>query len=259
MIRVDYHTHTNFSDGQASVQELLHAAERAGLDEVVISDHFDVMDYRPAIANLTSEQLLVHFTKIRELSTRGKLRVLCGIETQPGTRGLKLNPKIEESCDVIITSCHYVPFCGRLEPGEYENDEYWQAYKETMLQIARSRGHILGHSEEYLPIEPLIKGQSTNYQNRRDICKAIANMYLDKRYIVQLTDALLDSGKACELHCATQSPREWVISYMADRGVAFSVGSDAHSEKSVGQVDWAYEMLHNTKARLYRLPKGDCQ
>jgi len=40
-----YHNHTRWSDGRATVAEMLQAAQRAGLEEVGISDHFVLSPY----------------------------------------------------------------------------------------------------------------------------------------------------------------------------------------------------------------------
>jgi histidinol phosphatase-like PHP family hydrolase len=251
MRKADFHTHTTFSDGHNSIHEVLEAAARASIEVLAITDHFDPNDYRPAIAGLTEPALLDHFRAIREAARNYDLQVLCGVETTPLPDGsLALSPGAITQCEVIITSCHYLPYDGELKPGEFFNDRYWSVYKECMLAMADGAGHILGHCEDYLPIERLIHGLATTYTQRRTICLEIVNRYLDRPYIEKLAANLSRSGKMCELHCATQTPREWVARLLATKGVRFSPGSDAHAADQVGKTEWAYHFADSVNGNL---------
>ncbi|MHA1501374.1 MAG: PHP domain-containing protein, partial [Candidatus Heimdallarchaeota archaeon] len=39
MVRIDMHTHTNYSDGTDSAEEIIRQAEKIGLDGIAITDH----------------------------------------------------------------------------------------------------------------------------------------------------------------------------------------------------------------------------
>ena len=43
-MKMDWHIHSTFSDGQQSVDELIINAERIGLESIAITDHFDIND-----------------------------------------------------------------------------------------------------------------------------------------------------------------------------------------------------------------------
>jgi len=243
MRKADFHTHTLFSDGRNSIREVIEAAVSASVEVLAITDHFDPNDYRPAIAGLTETMLLHHVQTVREIAREFDVQVLCGVETTPLPDGtLAISPLAISQCDLIITSCHYVPYDGEVCPGEYFNDGYWNTYKECMLAMAAGAGHILGHCEDYLPIERFIHGLGTTYAQRRAICLEIVERYLDRAYVQKLAYNLNKSGKVCELHCATQTPREWVIRLLAAEGVRFSPGSDAHGAAHIGMTDWAYRI-----------------
>ncbi len=254
-MKMDLHTHTVFSDGKATVAELLHQASVAGVDLLAVTDHFDPNDYRPSIANLSEEALLTHFDLIKGLSeSYPDMVVLCGIETVPLADGtLDLSQEVKARCDLVVTSCHYLPYRKALVPGDFFTDEYWELFKQTMLSMAAGEGDILGHCEDYLPIKEFLCGMNTTFSERREICRRIVDRYCDEQYVHALADALVGSGKSCELHCATQTPREWVIERMADRGVTFTVGTDSHSLDSVGQVSWAYDMIDRFGLRLRQM------
>jgi len=55
MLTCDLHVHTNFSkDGESSIEEILRAAEAAGLDAIAITDHDSVDGAKKALACETS-------------------------------------------------------------------------------------------------------------------------------------------------------------------------------------------------------------
>ncbi|AEC01724.1 PHP domain protein [Parasphaerochaeta coccoides DSM 17374] len=251
MIRSDFHVHTVFSDGRNTISDVLRLAAQRNIGTLAITDHFDPRDWRPAIASISELALLRHFQEIREESTRQKIDVLCGLETTPDSDGrLTFSTLVRQASLPIITSCHYIPDAPAAIPGEYFNDHYWKTCKEFMLQMALGEGDILGHCEDYLPIEPLIEGMGTTYEIRRRICAEIVDRYFDRPYVEKLADNLLSSGKCCELHSATRTPREWVVRLLAQRGVPFTPGSDAHGEALVGNTGWAYEIAERTGAHL---------
>ncbi len=243
MKHVDYHTHTTFSDGTGTIREMLAKAAELGLDTIAITDHFDLNDPRPHISNITADALLNHFAEIKEAAHDFSTNVLCGIETTPLPGGkLDITDDVRKSCDLIITSCHYMKYDGIINPGEFFNDRYWEQFKEIVLETALAEGDIFGHVEEYLPIKEMIEGLNTTFAQRREICRSIADRYFDRPFFEKLTDNLKKSGKACELHCETSTPREHVIEYMSRNGIRFTPGSDAHTVNHLGKVDWAYAM-----------------
>ncbi len=251
MRKADFHTHTTFSDGRGTVRQVVETASTLGIDVLAITDHYDPNDFRPSISNLTEEALLAHFEEIRALGQEFGITVLCGVETTPLPSGmLAMRSPLIEACDVLITSCHYLPFEGDIEPGVFFNDRYWDMYKEFMLMMAAGPGQILGHCEDYLPIERFIEGLETTYDERRSICRRIVERYLDRAYIEALGHALLATDKACELHCATKTPRPWVIQQLADMNVRFTPGSDSHGLGTVGKTEWAYTMAQEVKGYL---------
>lgn len=70
----DYHTHTKASDGHSTLAENVAAAKRAGLEEIVISDH----GFKSIFANMTVK----NFEKQQDfIKTEQGVRVLQGLES----------------------------------------------------------------------------------------------------------------------------------------------------------------------------------
>ncbi|MFZ2538076.1 MAG: PHP domain-containing protein [Oscillospiraceae bacterium] len=249
---VDYHIHTTFSDGEKDFKTVIDLAIQKGLTEIALTDHFDPNDESQRNQMATYSDLKEHFDGIRNYAKNKPISVLCGIETCTGFNGeLTLQKDVIELCDIIITSPHYIEYEGICEQGDFFNDGYWNAYKQKVLNMASGGGHILGHPEGYLPIKPM-GTQGTTYESRQEICRTICDRYFDKDYIDELSKRLVKSHKACELHGATSTPREWVVKQMAENGVTFSVGSDAHAMNILGKCERAYELIEKYSLKLFR-------
>ncbi len=247
---IDWHVHSTFSDGQMTVEDLLDTAFKLGISSLAITDHWDPYDNSQENRTKTDDELFLHLEHIREEGRKRALDVFAGIETATGPDGkLRLSEVVIEACDIIITSPHYVGYEGPVAVGEYFNDEYWASYKALVIAQASNRGDILGHPEGYLPIAPMLE-EGTTFEDRQRIRTSISERYLDREYYETLADALLSSGKACELHGATSTPREWVVELLAKRGVRFSIGSDAHAVSLLGKNERAATLVERYGLKL---------
>lgn len=248
---MDYHIHTCFSDGEVDYKEVIDLSIEKKLRSIAITDHFDAFDKTLRNQGATDEALYEHFNKIRDYAAYKNIEVLCGIETCTDFKGdLRISDRVFELCDVIITSPHYIEFEGEIEKGQYFNPFYWEYYKEKVLNMAAGPGHILGHPEGYLPIKDMLIPGTTTYESRKAICREIAGRFFDEAYIKELGEKLKSSGKAYEIHGATQTPREWVIKALASWNVPFSIGSDAHAMNLLGANAWGLEMVQKYHLKL---------
>ena len=247
---MDLHVHTNFSDGEDAVAEVIQRARERGIGLLAITDHFDPYDRGVLNREATAEDLFRHFDLIRQEACRQNLKVLCGIETCTGMDGrLRLPQGVIDACDIIITSPHYLDYEGELKKGEWMNGEYWEAYKRLVIKMAAGEGDVLGHPESYLPFRPMLP-DGTTFEDRMSIARQIADTYFDADYISHLSGVLLASGKAYELHGMSNSPREWVIEALHQMGVCFSIGSDAHALRDIGCNARALELAGRLGLRI---------
>lgn len=244
MQNVDYHIHSSFSDGRSDYRQILDRARELNLFEIAITDHFDKYDKNIRTGSITDDDLLNHFKAIRSYGEEIGQRVLCGIETCTDFKGsLRLSDRVFQSCDIIITSPHYVEYNSNLIPGNYFDKKYWESYKEKVINMAMGPGDILGHFEAYLPYDGLLVQGTATYEQRKVIAADIAERFFDDGYIEELIKAVKKSGKAIELHCITSTPREKVIRRIIENESCLSLGSDAHSLPGVGNITWGISML----------------
>lgn len=253
---IDYHVHTTFSDGEKTPEEVISLAVSLGIEKLAITDHFDVFDPGLSGKHKTAGELFRHFDAIKSAAEGKPITVCCGVETCTDEYGsLRMDRECIAACDLIITSPHYIEGSYPFQRGEYFCDAYWQAYKKKLLLMAEGEGDVLGHPEGYLPIGPML-GEGTTYEGRQEICRRISESYFDLPFIRELGKRLKKSGKAYELHGATNTPREWVVEALAEQGILFSSGSDAHAVNILGKNERAMELAEKYNLRLYEPGSG---
>jgi DNA polymerase (family 10) len=104
-IKGDLHVHTNASDGNADISELVHAAKDMGYKYICITDH----SKSSAIANgLSSKQLTDQIKQIRRLNEKIKgITILAGTEVDILANGsLDFDNKLLADLDFVIASIH---------------------------------------------------------------------------------------------------------------------------------------------------------
>lgn len=207
---VDYHMHTEHTDGTASAQQMAKAAISQGIEEVLFSEHVrGASTYYPSF---------VH--EVRSLDCPG-LSVRNGIETKilDVDGNLDCSPDVASLCDAIVGSVHRPP------ADENGSDPSWSRFdgpgalelefQLAMAIVTKSRAHILGH--------PM--GMVVTRFNLKP---------LDQLY--ELARACRDYGKAFELNTRyCTSPSEW-LNLVKRAGCKVSFGSDAHKTEDVGSA-----------------------
>lgn len=105
-LRGDLHTHTTWSDGLATLEELAEACTQRGYQYAAVTDH----SKRVTIANgLTAERLLDQWAEIDRLNKRLKgFTVLKGVEVDIlEAGGLDLPDEVLEQADWVVASVHF--------------------------------------------------------------------------------------------------------------------------------------------------------
>jgi DNA polymerase (family 10) len=106
-IRGDLHVHTDWSDGKATLEEMVAAAQSRGWQYIAITDH---AKFTEVIGGLTPDDLRRQIDAIAQLNeTVDRFRVLTGIEANIQPDGsLDMPDELLGKLDVVIASVHGV-------------------------------------------------------------------------------------------------------------------------------------------------------
>ena len=220
---VDYHIHTSYTDGTATIKEMADSAEGYELKQVLFSEHVrHTSTYYPGFVD-----------ELKALAPEN-LVLLTGVETKildvSGT--LDCSPEIAAMCDGIVGSVHNPPIgSGQSSSGWSDMDP--EAAEELEFQLAmaiatNSRAHILGH-----PMGMVVtKFARRPYDRLEELARACA-----------------DHDKAFELNARyCGDPLRWT-EIVKRAGCKVSFGSDAHNSRDVGRA-WRIfaEQTQNTRS-----------
>ena len=150
----DLHTHTVFSDGENTPEEMVAAAWKKGLDLIGISDHSHTFfDESYCIAKARMQDYFEEIARLKQVYA-GKIEVLCGIEQD------LFSEEPEQSFDYTICSVHYLKLGGEYIPVDngadvlsdaakryFGGDMYAlvEEYFRTVGGIAEKNADIVGH------------------------------------------------------------------------------------------------------------------
>lgn len=219
----DYHTHSNYSDGKVTIDEIVMEAKRKGLMEVAITDH--------GPGNLTGG--LKNLQELLEASLRvqgingimdDNFKVLSGVEANiVGEDGqIDIPSDIYEKLDILLIGLHPLIYANSL-------DSFWNLVLKNQanrfFKIGRSR--VIDFNTKTL-VKACIKHKPFA------ISHPGLGMPID---IKELAKACVQNGVAYEINCGHifQHPEELKIA--AREGVNFVINSDAHFIEAVGDLE----------------------
>lgn len=148
MIRTNYHNHTKWSDGSATVQEMIDAARNAGLLEFGISDHYALAPGDPVTWSLAPEALGAYVAQIQQaIADNQGIAVRLGLEVDyfPETIEQVKKQLAAHPFDVLIGSVHFVdgfPVDFNLQPWQElppdARDNVWRGYWRLLRAAAQT-------------------------------------------------------------------------------------------------------------------------
>ncbi len=105
-IRGDFHTHTEWSDGNTTIEAMVEAAAERGYDYFGIADHAE----GPGIVGgmgLSDAEILEQVEEIRAVGDEAEIEVFAGIEANVDADGeIGLSDEVIDALDVIVASTH---------------------------------------------------------------------------------------------------------------------------------------------------------
>jgi putative hydrolase len=205
-LRGDCHTHSDWSDGGASIEEMARAAAALGHEYVVLTDHSP----RLTVARGLSRERLEHQLEIVEqLNERlSPFRILTGIEVDILEDGaLDQDDDLLDRLDLVVASVH-----SKLRMPEREMT------RRMCTAVANPHVDILGHCTGRLVTGRRGRPEST----------------FDPELVFHACERF---DTAVEINCRPErlDPPRRLLRMAVDMGCRFSIDTDAHAP---GQLEW---------------------
>lgn len=203
-VRGVIHCHTTYSDGRNTLEEMVAAAQAAGYEYILITDHSQTAAYA---GGLKPEDILRQHEEIDALNqTLHGFRILKGIESDIlGDGALDYEDEVLRSFDLIVASVH-----NKLDMTEEE------ATARVVRAIENPYCDIIGHPTGRLLLQR--KGFPLDYE--------------------RIFDACLANNTALEINAnCLRLDLDWRTVIKGKRkGVKFCVGPDAHRANSIDNI-----------------------
>lgn len=198
------HVHTTYSDGKATLEQMVEAARTRGYAYIAIADHSQSAAYA---GGLSPERVAEQQAAIDALNRKlTGIRILKGIESDIRADGsLDYGQDVLDSFDVVIASVH-----SKLDMREDE------ATARIIRAIEHPSTMILGHPTGRLLLAR--PGYPLNFDKVFDACRA--------------------NRVAIEINASPQRlDLDWRhIRRAKEKGVMLCIGPDAHSTEAIGKV-----------------------
>lgn len=229
-----YHNHTLWSDGYATVAQMVEAALSAGVEELGISDHFALQPQgKPVSWSMKAEQLDTYAADvlspehIQTVATRnGNMNIRLGLEVDwfPSMHEKIARHLQRLPLDYVIGSVHYIDdFRVDYGPAEWEKlseKERWQIglkYWQLVKSMAESGLYdIAAHLDLY---------------KKFGMCPDVSDT--DEAHAA--LDALAQAGMVVEINtsgwqkvCKDAYPSLSILQKCKRRNIPVMIGSDAH-------------------------------
>jgi histidinol phosphatase-like PHP family hydrolase len=244
-IPYDAHTHTNISDGRNSVEENVRMAEAAGLQLVVISDHYWAHD----------DDLSARVRRIVATDAASPIAVVPGVEVtaQDIVGSLPLTENEARLVQLVLADIGGTTRGVALDPPA-NMDRYLSHVFQTTLALAQNPlVHVLAHPFNLGRFPATVTPAQLPRAGLREIAAAMYE--LDKAFEImnQMSWWFPDMPEA-------QFTLEYaeLLALFAEQNVKFVVGSDAHSCGAVGNQTWCLRVMELAgigKSQVIDLPR----
>lgn len=238
MILMDYHTHTTFSDGDNSAEEMVLAAIVKQMTDIGISDHsYTYFDEEYCIPKVLIQEYKNEITRLKQ-KYEGQINVWLGIEQD------YFSTEPCEDYDYVIGSVHYLKKGDEILPF----DDGVDCFKELAQKFYG--GDYMAMCEAYFEtIGCVLEKTGADFVGHFDlICKYNETEKLfdesDERYVAAWKKAalkLIEQGAVFEINTGDMSkgrktvpyPSPVIQDFIRAHGGEFILSSDSHNTKTL--------------------------
>ena len=226
ILTADYHTHTKYSHGKGTVFENVKAAEEKNLSFLGISDH----GFAHPAFGLTEKKVKNCRVDIDEANKKSKVKTLLGIEsnilTEEGRTDLK--PKMYPYFDIYLAGIHKFVLYGFKDIFKL----FLPTYFTDILKLNPSSSLKKRVTKTYINV---IKNNPVDIITHLNFCT-----FADP---LEVAKCAADYGTYLEISAKKMHLSLDDINKIANTGVRFVIGSDAHSPERVGEISLAEKVI----------------
>ena len=196
-VRGDFHVHSHYSDGAATLEEIAKKAEAMGLEWVAICDHSQSLKIAGGLSLARMEEKISAIQKINRKSK--KVKLLCGSEVDiTNEGGLDYPDELLRKLDFVIASIH----SGFKQDEKTLTSRIMKAMRHPRVHsIAHPTGRLIGERDAYAVNLEMVLEEAAQTNTALEI-----NAYPQR---LDLNDIYSRAAK--------------------DKGAKLTIGTDAHS------------------------------
>ncbi len=238
MIKQDLHTHSVFSDGNNTIEEIVKSAIALNLDTIGISDHsYTEFDTSYCIKK---DRIPDYISEINSLKNKykGIIDVKCGIEqdyystcdtsdfdyTIGSVHYIKVNEEyipVDESAEILLSAVS----------NHFNGDIYSlvELYFETVSDVVnKTNADIIGHFDLITKFNENNKLFDENNIRYVNAYKRAANALLKTGKVFEINTGAISRG-----YRTSPYPSSDIYRYLKNKGAKFILSSDSHSVDSL--------------------------
>ena len=234
MLNYDLHTHSTYSDGKGSLHDNIHAAEAMGLSHIALTDHLRVEKQ-----DWVDEAL----RELRDEPPEGyRVKILKGAEAAllDSSGRISIDDKAAAKLDIVLCDMgwHSLGFAG--DASAIPKDQIIERIVECFINLCRN---------------PLVDVVAHPFNFGRHTKAVVSPDEIPHDSLLKIADTFVSESTAFEImnnawwwH-PTMHPRDLTDQYVkivklfAQRGVRFTLGSDAHGIGGIGNLGWSRRVL----------------
>lgn len=239
-LTVDFHTHTKYSDGDATVAENVAKAKQIGLKAIALTEH----GFSHVWFGIRRNEMEEYIAQAAEAEKKEGIPALIGIESN--IRGISGLCDLKESdypnFDVYLAGIHVVIHYDKLKDWKLG----WGSYLRTKMNIKPSRSLIDYTTKAYINA---VKNNPIDVVTHLNFfCFADA---------VEVAKCCRDYGTYLEISAKKPHLTDEELDAVVQTGVRFVVNSDAHSPDRIGDCALAAEQIERVGVPLDRIDNID--
>lgn len=237
MIVSTYHTHSNFSDGKNTLEQMVLSAIENGMKELGFSDHAPMsFDCK---WDAKKEQISEYKSQVLALKEKYKdqIKIYLGIEQDY----FSIKP---EKYEYILGSVHYIYKDGKYLELDYSAERtkenidlyyggdalaYCEDYYKLVGDVVEKTGcQIIGHFDLITKFNEKMPLIDVNHPRYKKAYKEALDKLLKTDAIFEINTGAISRG-----YRTSPYPSDEMIDYIAKSGKKFAICSDSHSVDSI--------------------------